>query len=112
MHSSKKHNKLKRPLGSIIFSWLEQDNGTRNIIYFLAGVCAVLFLCDFFYHRHGHFEIEELPGFFAVYGFVMFSLIIFLATLLRFFVGRRANYYGDKAVDSETQERENQRGNT
>ena len=112
MDDSKMSLKAKRVPGLIMFSWLEKGNSTRNIIYFLSVICAGLLVADFFYHRHGHFKIEELPGFFAIYGYVMFSLIIFLATLLRFFVKRREDYYGKKAVDSEVQKLENSKGST
>ena len=44
--------------------------------------------------RYGHFSIEKLPGFYAFYGFVMFSLIIFLATVLTYLLGRREDFYG------------------
>ena len=98
------NNKLKdnsKPVGFIIFKWLDHKNSSRIIIGTLVVICLALFLSDFVYHRHGHFVIEEVPGFFAAYGFVMFSLIILGASILRFFLKRSEEYYGTKAVDSE-----------
>ncbi|MEE2773873.1 MAG: hypothetical protein VYE27_03060 [Pseudomonadota bacterium] len=100
---NKKHKDSSKPAGYFLFSWLQARNSVQWIIFSLLGSCAILFGIDFFYHRHGHFEIEEWPGFFAVYGFIMFSAIIFGAKALRFFIKRPENYYGDKAVDSENQ---------
>ena len=99
----KENNKLndERPVGFIIFKWLEYKYSSRIIIGTLVVLCLGSVLSDLIYHRYGHFVIEEVPGFFAVYGFVMFSLIILGASILRFFLKRSEDYYGNKAVDSE-----------
>ena len=81
----KKENVSSQPAGYFIFGWLQARNSVNWIIYLLIFSCAILFVADFIYHRHGHFSIEEWPGFFAIYGFVMFSAIIFGAKTLRFF---------------------------
>ena len=102
MSDSKNSKESVKPFGSILFSWLGHKNSSRIIIGVLVVICIVLGLSDFIYHRHGHFDIEEFPGFFAIYGFIMFSFIIFGTTVLRFFTKRKEDYYGSKAVDSET----------
>lgn len=89
------------PKGLILFGWLDHKHSVNIIIWILVILCLSLVISDFIYDRYGHFYIEETPGFFAGYGFVMFSVIIFGATLLRFLVSRNEDYYGDKAVDSE-----------
>ena len=66
---------------------------------FLFGVC--LFAIDFFVKRYVYFEIEGVYNFYSIYGFIMFSIIIFGSRLLRFFLGRPENFYDKKAVDSE-----------
>ena len=102
MSDSKNSKEDIRPSGSILFSWLEHRSSARFIIGILAVICIILGLSDFIYHRHGHFKVEEFPGFFALYGFIMFSFIILGATVLRYFIKRKEDYYGSKAVDSET----------
>ena len=100
----KENNKLKdneSPVGFIIFKWLDYKYSSRIIIGTLLVLCLGSVLSDFIYHRYGHFAIEEVPGFFAGYGFVMFSLIVLGASILRFFLKRSEDYYGNKAVDSE-----------
>ena len=100
----KENNKVKdnkSPVGFIFFKWLDYKHSSRIIIGILIVLCVGSVLSDFVYHRYGHFVIEEVPGFFAVYGFVMFSLIILGASILRFFLKRSEDYYGNKAVDSE-----------
>ena len=107
MSDRKNSKESSKPYGSILFRWLDYKNSPRLIIGILVVICISLGLSDFIYHRHGHFYIEELPGFFAIYGFLMFSFIIFGATLLRFFIKRKEDYYGNKAVDSEVIRQEN-----
>lgn len=67
----------------------------------LAALCVVVFALGFTFEAHGHFEAEHVPGFYAVYGFVMFTLLILAARGLRWFIKRPEDYYGDKAVDAE-----------
>ncbi len=102
MSDSKNSKEDITPFGSILFSWLKHRSSNRFIIGILAVVCIMFGLFDFIYHRHGHFKAEEFPGFFALYGFIMFSFIIFGATVLRYFIKRKEDYYGSKAVDSES----------
>ncbi len=106
MNENNKLNDNTNPVGFILFKWLDNKHASRIIIGSLVLFCLSLFLSDFVYHRHGHFVIEEVPGFFAGYGFVMFSLIILGASILRFFLRRSEDYYGTKAVDSELPENE------
>ena len=40
-------------------------------------------------------------NFYSIYGFIMFSIIIFGSRLLRALLGRAENFYDKKAVDSE-----------
>ena len=111
MSENKKSKESVKPLGSILFSWLDHKHSSRFIISVLIAICISLGLSDFIYHRHGHFQIDEFPMFFAIYGFLMFSFIIFGATLLRFFIKRKEDYYGSKAVDSEVIRQENPEDN-
>ena len=110
MNKNKSSENVRKPVGFRIFSWLERDNSSKNIIYILSVLCACLVIGDLFYDRYGHFSIEKVPGFDAIYGFVMFSLIILLATILRFFVKRPEDYYGKKAIDGEDHQKENNSG--
>ncbi|SFT81691.1 hypothetical protein [Sedimentitalea nanhaiensis] len=88
------------PLGRALL-WVDGPGNVDKIVYALAGVCVVLFLADFTYKKHPYFTAEEIPGFYGIYGFVMFSALILVAKTLRFFIKRPENYYGDKAIDRE-----------
>ena len=104
MNDKKKFKEHMDPRGYIIFRWLDNRHSSKIIIGVLTGLCLISVVADFIYDRYGHFSIEEVPGFFAVYGFVMFSLIILGATILRSLIKRNENFYGSKAIDSEVSE--------
>jgi uncharacterized membrane protein len=77
-----------------------KDFGSR-VFWILVVLCAVVFALGFTFEAHGHFEAEHIPGFYALYGFIMFTALILAARLLRVFIKRPEDYYGDKAVDAE-----------
>ena len=54
---------------------------------------VVLLIVDFFIHKHGDFPWENVPDFFAVYGFVSCVALIFIAKILRLLIKRDENYY-------------------
>ena len=95
-NETKKYSSLGK-----ILCWFTQTKNANKLFIGLGTLCLLLFLADFTYHKHGHFFIEEIPGFYAAYGFFMFTLLIMGAKALRFIIKRPENYYGDKAVDSE-----------
>lgn len=84
-----------------LMMWVDKPGSANKIFAGLIAVCALLFLLDFTYDKHGHFEMEAIPGFFGIYGFVMFTALILVAKLLRVFIKRPEGYYGDKAIDRE-----------
>ena len=88
------------PLGRLLV-WFINPKNSRVIFGTLIGICILLFLADFTYNKYGHFAVEKYKGFYAFYGFVMFTVIILAAKSLRFFTQRPENYYGDSAIDHE-----------
>jgi hypothetical protein len=67
-------------------------NVTRLLRVFYA-VCGLLFVLDFIIHRHTIHPWEQLPGFYAIFGFVAFVLLVVVAKLLRKLLMRREDYY-------------------
>jgi hypothetical protein len=81
--------------------WLERPGSVAKLVALLVIVCVALVLSDFLYEKHGYFAEENVVGFFAMFGYVMFTLLVLAAGGLRVLVGVREDYYGDKAVDHE-----------
>ena len=83
------------------YLFFEKSNRLRVVLFAFIVLCVGLFIIDFFVKRYTYFEIEGLYNFYSIYGFVMFSIIIFGSRVLRFLLGRPENFYDKKAVDSE-----------
>lgn len=101
MANSRKDDPAKYPLLGRKMMWLEKPGSVAKVIAALVLASAVVALADFFYEKHGKFAEEEVEGFFAMFGFVMFTLLVLAARGLRALVGEREDYYGTKAVDQE-----------
>ena len=82
-------------------SWMEDPRKIKFLVYIFIIFCIILFLSDFFYERHPYFSADRVFGFYGIYGFAMFTIIIFASKILRLFVMRTEKFYGEKAVDSE-----------
>ena len=83
------------------FLFFEKSSRLRAVLTVFIILCVCLFAIDFFVKRYVYFEIEGVYNFYSIYGFIMFSIIIFGSRLLRFLLGRSENFYDKKAVDSE-----------
>ena len=83
------------------YRFFEQNNRLRAVLIAFIALCGVLFITDFFVKRYIYFEVEGLYNFYSIYGFIMFSVIIFGSRFLRFLLGRPEKFYDKKAVDSE-----------
>ena len=72
---------------------LDSKKNRKRIINGFYIFLVALIVVDFFIPAHGHFPWEEVPGFFAVYGFIGCVGLIFIAKGLRWLVRRREDYY-------------------
>jgi hypothetical protein len=73
--------------------WLDDPANVTRIVWALVAVCAALLLADAFYVKHGHFAIERVFGFYALFGFVAYVGLISLGKGLRTILMRREDYY-------------------
>jgi hypothetical protein len=73
--------------------WLDDPQNVTKIVWTLVGVCVVLLLATFLYESHGAFAIERLFGFYALFGFVAYVALIFMAKRLRAVLMRPEDYY-------------------
>lgn len=62
-------------------------------IFFLALVLVLL--AEAFVDMHGEFYVEHFYGFYAVFGFISYVTLIFVAKFLRKILMRREDYYDD-----------------
>ena len=59
----------------------------------LYAICALLFILDFFLHRHTAHTWENISGFYAIFGFVACVTLVLVAKEMRKFLKRKEDYY-------------------
>ncbi len=83
------------------FLWVDNKKHVDRLVLGIYGLCAFLFSLDFFYSKHVELAIERLPGFYAIYGFVMCAALVICAKALRVWLMRPEDYYAPYDVESE-----------
>lgn len=73
--------------------WADKPDNQRLIRRILYVACALLVVADFVVHRHIYTDIERVPAFYALYGFVALVGVVMAAKGLRYFVKRNEDYY-------------------
>ena len=73
--------------------WLDEPKNVNKLFWGLVVVCALLFVVDFFLHRHAHFGFDGWRGFYGVVGFLAFFLIVLTGKPLRKLLKREEDYY-------------------
>ncbi len=81
----------------------DDPKNIRRLLGVFFAILAILLAAEFFIHKHGYFPFEDMPFFFAAYGFVACVAVIFTAKVLRFFLSRKEDYY-DPEEDTPTAE--------
>ena len=72
----------------------DDENRVKKFLKTFYISCIALFLVDFFIPRYTHIEVENWPGFYAVYGFIACVLLVFIAKhILRPLVMKEEDYY-------------------
>lgn len=69
--------------------------------------CAALLLADFFIHRHTITDIEKLPTFYGLYGFIACVILVVIAKWLRIILIRSEDYYDETEDSSEFLRKQN-----
>lgn len=81
--------------------WVDKPGSATLLFWLLAVLCAVLTLLDFAYVKHEKVLMANTFGFYAVFGFLAFTFIIFAAKALRLIIRRPEDYYGEQDINAE-----------
>jgi amino acid transporter len=81
--------------------FLDKKRSVEMIVYGLYVVCALLFLADFFYDKKTYVDAEDIPGFYALYGFFMCAALVICARMMRVVLMRPETYYAPNDVEAE-----------
>lgn len=81
--------------------WVDNKKNVKRIVYGLYIVCALLFAADFVYLKKTYLPVENIPGFYAFYGFFMCAALVICARAMRVILKRPEDYYAPNDVESE-----------
>lgn len=73
--------------------FLDKPGNVDRLLRVFYVICGLLFMADFIVHRHISHDWEQLPAFYAFYGFVACVLLVLIAKLLRRLLMREEDYY-------------------
>lgn len=73
--------------------WLDKPETAELIWRAICVACVLLVITDFFYVKHGHMKLEQMPGFHAFFGFVAFVFVVLAGTRMRGWLMREEGYY-------------------
>tara|TARA_B100000686_G_scaffold331721_1_gene395594 strand:+ start:1098 stop:1376 length:279 start_codon:yes stop_codon:yes gene_type:complete len=82
--------------------WIENPDNIRKLYRILLVVCALLLAADLldlmhvFYHKHTHYDVEGWFGFYGIFGFIAYALIVGAGWIWRTIVMRDADYYDNQ----------------
>ncbi len=80
--------------------WLDDKKNVNKVWYSLIIICAITVICDFFYHKHVEFAVEDIiPGMYGWYGFLGCVFLVLAAKGLRKLLMRSETYYEDNEND-------------
>ena len=71
----------------------DNPNNVSLLLRVFYTICAVLFILDFVLHRHVTHSWENLPGFYAIFGFVACVTLVLIANQMRKVLMRKEDYY-------------------
>ncbi len=79
-------------------TWFDNGKNIDKLAWCTYAVAIILVLWDalefvHLYHKHGHFDIENIFGFYGIYGAVAYAFIVLAGTLFRKVIKREENYY-------------------
>ncbi len=81
-------------------SFFDKLKNIRIIMYSFYALCIILVALEFIVHRHIYLSFDEIPAFYAIYGFVACVVLVVIAKLMRHVVMRNEHYY-DERLDEQ-----------
>ncbi|MCW8109520.1 hypothetical protein OPS25_13500 [Alteromonas ponticola] len=75
--------------------FFDKPENVRLILRVFYFLCVVLFILDFFVHRHIYVYFESVPTFYALYGFVACVVLVLIAKLMRKVLMRNEDYFAE-----------------
>ena len=82
--------------GNVKTGWLERPGNIRRLKVAFGIVLGLLAALDFSIHKHAYFHLENLPGFYVIYGFISCAMIVAVSKVLgKLLLLANEGYYDD-----------------
>ena len=81
--------------------FFDRPETVQWILRFFYFICIVLVVVDFIVHRHIVTDIEKVPAFYAIYGFVACVVLVLIANQMRKVLMRDEHYYQNENNQNE-----------
>lgn len=73
--------------------FFDKPENIRKILRVFYVICILLVVVDFIVHRHVYHTWENVPAFYAIYGFVGCVILVLIAKLMRKVIMKEEDYY-------------------
>lgn len=73
--------------------FFDKQENIDKIIKVFYVLCALLVVADFIVHRHIYHDWENIPAFYAIYGFVGCVVLVLIAKAMRKVLMKEEDYY-------------------
>lgn len=90
----------EHPLSVLLFSWMRTKLFFRIAMALLAALGAVLIALEFVLSHRPMTSIENIPGFFGVFGFVAFAIAVLSGWPLGKLLRRPEDYYETRSGEA------------
>ena len=75
--------------------WFDKPENIKKMLKVFYVICGLLVLVDFLVHRHIYHDWENIPAFYAIYGFIGCVVLVIIAAEMRKFLMRGEDYYDE-----------------
>ena len=75
--------------------FFDKPENIRKMLKVFYVICGLLVVADFVVHRHIYHDWENIPAFYAIYGFVGCVVLVLIAKEMRKVIMRGEDYYDE-----------------
>ena len=78
----------------------DKPENIKRLLRGFYAICGLLVVMDFVIHRHIYHSWENMPVFYAIYGFIGCVVLVLVAKWMRTFLMRSEDYYDREELES------------
>ena len=75
--------------------FFDKPKNIKHVLWGFYVICIILVIADFVVHRHISLSWENIPAFYAIYGFIACVVLVVIANEMRKVIMRKEDYYDE-----------------